>query len=82
MVSSSFSLVALFVPFYFLGWFQVLELAVLVLLIASPVYGPMHHGSGKPHWLFDHLIEAGVIHEQTAPWVISALASLPICFLA
>ena len=79
----SFSLVAFFRSLsYFLGWFQVLELAVLVLLIASPVYGPMHHGSGKPHWLFDHLIEAGVDPSSKLPfWVISAFASLPIiCF--
>jgi len=79
----SFSLVAFFrfLSFSF-RWFQVLELAFLVLLIASPVYGPMHHGSGKPHWLFDHLIEVGGDQSSTLPfWVISAFASLPIlCF--
>ena len=78
----SFSLVALFrfLSFFF-RWFQVLELGVLVLLIASPVYGPMHHGSGKPHWLFDHLIEAEGQSSKLPFWVISAFASLPIlCF--
>jgi hypothetical protein len=79
----SFSLVAFFRSLsYFFRWFQVLELAVLVLLIASPIYGPMNHGSGKPHWLFDHLIEAGVDQSSKLPfWVISAFASFPIiCF--